>query len=58
MLSKLIEKIFENQRVKRTPVLNSILWTFCFLRPMLDMIARNLDNLLFPKKEKQGISLI
>lgn len=58
MFSNFIEYIFENQQVKRTPVLNAFVWTFCFLKPELIFIVGHLDNLLFSENEKRGISLI
>jgi len=57
MFSNIIEYIFENQQVKRTPVLNAIIWTFCFLKPELIFIAGHLDILMFSENEKRGISL-
>ena len=41
MFSSIIENIFENQQIKKTPILNAIVWTFCFLRPGLVLIATN-----------------
>jgi len=58
MFSNFINYIFENQQVKRIPVLNIIVWTFCFLRPLLVRLAGQLDNLLFFKNKKQGLCLI
>lgn len=58
MFSNFIEYIYESQQVKRTPGLNAIVWTFCFLKPELIFIAGHFDNLLYCENEKWGISLI
>jgi hypothetical protein len=58
MFSHIIEYFFENPVLRKIPVINSLVWTLMFLKPVIKPVAETLDFLLSTEKKNSGIKLI
>jgi len=58
MFSQFVDNIFENSTVKKLPVINILVWSVIFLKPVLKAVAEILDFLVCTKNRDCGIKLI
>lgn len=58
MFSQFVNHIFENSVVKKMPVLNILVWSVIFLKPLLKAFAEILDFLACTENRDCGIKLI
>jgi hypothetical protein len=58
MFSQFINNIFENPVAKKLPVIDILIWSVIFLKPVLKTTAEILDFLVFTENRDCGIKLI
>ncbi len=58
MFSQFVNHIFENSMVKKMPVINILVWSVIFLKPVLKTTAEILDFLVCTENQDCGIKLI
>ncbi len=58
MFSQFVDHIFESSAVKKLPVINILVWSFIFLKPLLKAVSEILDFLVCTEKRDCGIKLI
>ena len=58
MFNQFVDNIFENSAVKKMPVINILVWSLIFLKPVLKTLAEILDFLACTENRDCGIKLI
>jgi hypothetical protein len=58
MFSQFVDTIFDNSTVKKLPVINILVWSVIFLKPVLKAVAEILDFLVCTENRDCGIKLI
>ena len=58
MFNQFVDNIFENTAIKKLPVINVLVWSVIFLKPVLKTTAEILDFLVFTENRHCGIKLI